>query len=61
MIIGNHRDAWGLGAVDPTSGTASMLEISRAFGKLRKEGKGKLTFSYNFVIYEQFIRNSNNL
>ena len=39
VLIGNHRDAWGLGSVDPTSGTASLLEITRVFGKMVKEGK----------------------
>ena len=29
IIIGNHRDAWSYGGVDPNSGTAAMLEISR--------------------------------
>ncbi|XP_072035595.1 N-acetylated-alpha-linked acidic dipeptidase 2-like [Amphiura filiformis] len=38
VLIGNHRDAWGLGSVDPTSGTASVLELVRVFGKLKKEG-----------------------
>ena len=26
-MLGNHRDAWGYGAVDPNSGTAQMLEV----------------------------------
>ncbi|XP_071509915.1 glutamate carboxypeptidase 2-like [Diadema antillarum] len=30
VLIGNHRDAWAFGAIDPGSGTAAMLEISRA-------------------------------
>jgi N-acetylated-alpha-linked acidic dipeptidase len=38
VVIGNHRDAWVYGAVDPNSGTASMLELARALGKLAKEG-----------------------
>ncbi|TFL05937.1 hypothetical protein BDV98DRAFT_648051 [Pterulicium gracile] len=38
VVIGNHRDAWVLGAADPISGTASMLEIVRAFGELHKKG-----------------------
>ncbi|XP_030850177.1 N-acetylated-alpha-linked acidic dipeptidase 2-like [Strongylocentrotus purpuratus] len=38
VILGNHRDAWALGAVDPTSGTATLMEVSRAFGKLKQEG-----------------------
>ncbi|MBI3932933.1 MAG: M28 family metallopeptidase [Acidobacteria bacterium] len=29
VILGNHRDAWTHGAVDPSSGTASMLEAAR--------------------------------
>ncbi|XP_071818630.1 N-acetylated-alpha-linked acidic dipeptidase 2-like isoform X2 [Apostichopus japonicus] len=38
VIIGNHRDAWGLGAVDPTSGTACLLEITRVIGDMKKNG-----------------------
>ncbi|XP_046570395.1 putative N-acetylated-alpha-linked acidic dipeptidase [Haliotis rubra] len=29
VILGNHRDAWVFGAMDPSGGTAIMLEISR--------------------------------
>lgn len=38
VIVGNHRDAWVHGAVDPGSGTASLLECARALGELRKQG-----------------------
>lgn len=38
VIMGNHRDAWTFGAVDPNSGTAAMLEAGRGFGKLLKTG-----------------------
>ncbi|XP_077861865.1 N-acetylated-alpha-linked acidic dipeptidase 2-like [Saccoglossus kowalevskii] len=38
IILGNHRDAWVFGGVDPSSGTAGMMELTRAFGKLLKEG-----------------------
>ncbi|XP_002730755.2 N-acetylated-alpha-linked acidic dipeptidase 2-like [Saccoglossus kowalevskii] len=38
VILGNHRDAWGFGAIDPTSGTATLLEVTRVFGKLLKDG-----------------------
>ncbi|KAK7069649.1 hypothetical protein SK128_003416 [Halocaridina rubra] len=38
VLIGNHRDAWGYGASDPSSGTAQMLETARVFGELMKEG-----------------------
>merc|ERR1719334_882159 len=32
VMIGNHRDAWGFGAVDPSSGTAQMMEVVRVLG-----------------------------
>ena len=38
IVLGNHRDAWVFGGVDPSSGTASMMELTRALGKLAKEG-----------------------
>lgn len=38
IIVGNHRDAWCVGAADPGSGTAIMLEIMRIFGELRELG-----------------------
>jgi len=38
VVLSNHHDAWVYGAVDPGSGTASMLEAARALGQLAKEG-----------------------
>lgn len=38
VVLGNHRDAWVFGGVDPSSGTASLLELSRALGALLKQG-----------------------
>lgn len=38
VIIGCHRDAWTYGAGDPISGTVSMLEIAKAFGKMYEKG-----------------------
>lgn len=38
VVAGNHRDAWVYGAVDPNSGTASMLEAVHGFGELLKTG-----------------------
>ena len=38
VVIGNHRDAWVYGAVDPSSGTAAMLESVHGFGELLKQG-----------------------
>uniref|UniRef100_A0AAR2LXB8 Peptidase M28 domain-containing protein n=1 Tax=Pygocentrus nattereri TaxID=42514 RepID=A0AAR2LXB8_PYGNA len=38
VIYGNHRDSWVHGAIDPSSGTAVMLEISRILGQRVKAG-----------------------
>lgn len=38
VVAGNHRDAWVYGAVDPNSGTASMLEAVHGLGELLKSG-----------------------
>ncbi|SCV05323.1 LANO_0H04962g1_1 [Lachancea nothofagi CBS 11611] len=39
ILIGNHRDAWIKGgASDPNSGSASMLEVIRAFHELQLQG-----------------------
>ncbi|CAF4195305.1 unnamed protein product [Adineta steineri] len=38
IVFGNHRDAWSLGALDPSSGTAVLLEITRAIGEMYKNG-----------------------
>lgn len=38
VILGNHRDAWTYGAVDPNSGTAVLLEIARNLGVLLRDG-----------------------
>jgi N-acetylated-alpha-linked acidic dipeptidase len=39
IVMGNHRDAWEFGGVDPSSGTASMMEMTRALGELKRQGK----------------------
>ena len=38
VIVGNHRDAWVYGGVDPASGTASMMELARSLGVMAKQG-----------------------
>ncbi|OZJ03890.1 hypothetical protein BZG36_03958 [Bifiguratus adelaidae] len=38
LVIGNHRDAWVYGAVDPNSGSAAMLDLVRTLGVLLKKG-----------------------
>lgn len=39
IILGAHFDAWSFGATDPNSGTAMLLTLAEAIGKLVKEGK----------------------
>jgi N-acetylated-alpha-linked acidic dipeptidase len=38
VVLGNHRDAWVYGAVDPSSGSATLLEEARILGALAREG-----------------------
>ena len=38
VIVGNHRDAWVYGGVDPSSGTASMMDLARSLGALVRGG-----------------------
>ena len=38
VVLGNHRDAWVFGGVDPGSGTATLMETARAFGELKRSG-----------------------
>lgn len=38
VVTGNHRDGWVFGAVDPSSGTAAMMELTGILGKLKQEG-----------------------
>ncbi len=39
VVLGNHRDAWVYGAVDPSSGSATLLETARVLGELVKSGQ----------------------
>lgn len=38
VILGNHRDAWIYGGVDPSSGSAALMELARTLGALTKTG-----------------------
>lgn len=38
VILGNHRDAWNHGAVDPNSGTAVWLEVARGLAAAVESG-----------------------
>jgi N-acetylated-alpha-linked acidic dipeptidase len=47
VMVGNHRDAWVYGAVDPGTGTAATLEMCRALGAAVKNGwKPRRTIVY---------------
>ena len=39
VILGNHRDAWVFGGVDPNSGTAVLMELARSLSQLRSFGR----------------------
>src|SRR5438067_5041369 len=38
VIAGNHRDAWVYGGVDPSSGSAVLMELARTLGSLARNG-----------------------
>jgi N-acetylated-alpha-linked acidic dipeptidase len=38
VILGNHRDAWVFGGVDPSSGSATLMDLARTLGQLLREG-----------------------
>jgi N-acetylated-alpha-linked acidic dipeptidase len=55
VILGNHRDAWVFGGVDPSSGSATLMETARAFGALKRSGwKPKRTLVFASWDAEEF-------
>lgn len=55
VILGNHRDAWVFGGVDPSSGSATLMETARAFGELKRNGwKPKRTLIFASWDAEEF-------
>ena len=38
VLLSNHHDAWTFGGVDPSSGTATALELARSLGDLARRG-----------------------
>ena len=38
VLLSNHHDAWTYGGVDPSSGTATALELARVLGDLQRRG-----------------------
>ncbi|XP_035999923.1 LOW QUALITY PROTEIN: aminopeptidase NAALADL1 [Fundulus heteroclitus] len=62
VIYGNHRDSWVHGAIDPSSGTSVMLEITRVLGGMVKQGKWRprrsiIFGSWGAYIYKGMKRN----
>ena len=39
IALGNHHDAWVFGGVDPSSGTATMMETTRVLGEMARRGQ----------------------
>lgn len=67
IIIGNHRDSWALGATDPHSGTAVLIETARIFGDLVQRGWRPLRTiefmswdakEYNLIGSTEFVENN---
>src|SRR5437773_3399266 len=59
VVVGNHRDAWVFGGVDPSSGTASMMELARSLGALARQGaKPKRTIVFASWDAEEFTLTS---
>ncbi|KAJ9620448.1 hypothetical protein H2203_007654 [Taxawa tesnikishii (nom. ined.)] len=51
IIVGNHRDSWCFGSIDPGSGTAVLMEVVNIFGTLRRLGWRPLR-SIEFVSWD---------
>ena len=55
VVLGNHRDAWVYGGVDPSSGSATLMETARSFGELKRSGwKPKRTIVFASWDAEEF-------
>ena len=35
VVVGNHHDNWTFGAVDPSSGTSTLMDVAKVIGQLR--------------------------
>jgi N-acetylated-alpha-linked acidic dipeptidase len=55
VLLGTHHDAWTFGGVDPGTGTATLLEVARVLGQLRRAGwQPERTVSLAFWDAEEF-------
>ncbi|MFQ5789648.1 MAG: M28 family peptidase [Acidobacteriota bacterium] len=56
VLVGNHHDAWIYGAGDPSSGTASLLELARSVGRMAQAGfRPRRTFIVAFWDAEEML------
>ena len=37
VLVGGHRDAWGLGAMDPSTATVAIVKVAKAFVETSKK------------------------
>jgi hypothetical protein len=49
IILGNHRDSWSFGSIDPSSGTSVMMEVSRVLASMKKDKKWTPKRSIMFI------------
>ena len=52
ILVGNHRDSWTFGSVDPSSGTSVLLELTRVFGLLKNKRNWKPKRSIIFLSWD---------
>jgi hypothetical protein len=50
-LLFTFRDAWSLGAIDPTSGTAVLLEITQVLGQMYKNGTSLCSHLSNIKVH----------
>ncbi|VDO20229.1 unnamed protein product [Haemonchus placei] len=54
VMLGNHVDAWGKGAIDPVSGTAVQLEVARVMAKVFEQHAPRRTIVFCHWDGEEF-------
>uniref|UniRef100_A0A7I4YZN6 Peptidase M28 domain containing protein n=1 Tax=Haemonchus contortus TaxID=6289 RepID=A0A7I4YZN6_HAECO len=54
VMLGNHVDAWGKGAIDPVSGTAVQLEVARVMAKVLEQHPPRRTIVFCHWDGEEF-------
>ncbi|MBL8960719.1 MAG: M28 family peptidase, partial [Gemmatimonadetes bacterium] len=55
ILLGGHHDAWTFGAVDPGTGSAALLELTRVLGRMARTGwRPERTIQVAFWDAEEF-------